>query len=66
MVYILCRNHGSGSILFCGVEVQICGFNTKCRPLGCMPLKRHNFSGAIVLNVEASKLERGYDLPGGI
>ena len=47
------------TITFFSLKIQTCGFNTKCRPLGCIPLKKHNFWGTIVLKCHGIKVSQG-------
>ena len=47
------------TITFFSLKIQTCGFNTKCRPLGCIPLKKHNFWGTIVFKCHGIKVSEG-------
>ena len=40
-------------------QIQTCGFNTKCRPLGCITLKKQNFSGTIAFKYQGIKVSGG-------
>ena len=51
------------TLTYFSLQIQTCSFNTKCRPLGCIPLKKHNCSSTIGFNCQGIKVRGGMDLP---